>query len=140
MPGLKTYDLFISHAWRYNDDYYRLEKLLNNAPYFSWRNYSVPEHDPKVDPDTETGKRVLLIGLENQIRPVNCVLILAGMYAHYSYWINKEIELAQSYNKPIIGIYPWGQVNAPRVITNVANEMVGWNTITIVSAIRRNSI
>ena len=35
MPELKTYDLFLSHAWRYNDDYYRLEKMLKEAPLFS---------------------------------------------------------------------------------------------------------
>lgn len=140
MPELKTYDLFISHAWRYNADYYRLVELLNAAPNFKWRNYSVPEHDPKVDPDSDAGKRVLLAGLDNQIRPVNCVLILAGMYAHYSYWINKEIEIAQKYNKPIIGIYPWGQIIAPRVVQDAAIEMVGWRTDSIVSAIRRNSI
>ena len=34
MPPLKTYDLFISHAWKYDDDYYRLVKLLENAIYF----------------------------------------------------------------------------------------------------------
>lgn len=24
MPSLRTYDLFISHAWSYGDDYYRI--------------------------------------------------------------------------------------------------------------------
>jgi len=46
MPYLKTYRIFISHAWKYNADYYRLVKMLKNAIYFSWQNYSVPEHDP----------------------------------------------------------------------------------------------
>jgi len=109
MPELKTYDLFISHAWRYNGDYYRLEKLLKEAPLFKWRNYSVPEHDPLVDPNTTVGKVKLTDLLKNQIRPVNCIIILGGMYAHYSDWILKEIELANSYNKPIIAVYPWGQ-------------------------------
>ena len=52
MPELKTYDLFISHAWKYNEDYYRLVDMLNNAPNFKWRNYSVPEHDPVLIPMT----------------------------------------------------------------------------------------
>ena len=140
MPSLKTYDLFISHAWSYNTDYYNLINLISNTPLFNWRNYSVPEHDPKIDPNSNAGKRVLLSGLDNQVRPVNCVLIISGMYAHYSYWINKEIELAQSYGKPIIGINPRGQERAPTVVTNAANEMVNWNTSSIVAAIRRNSI
>lgn len=42
MPRLKIYDLFISHAWRDDDDYNRLVNLLLAAPLFKWRNYSVP--------------------------------------------------------------------------------------------------
>jgi len=140
MPDLKLYDLFISHAWKYNSDYYKLEEMLKEASLFSWRNYSVPTHDPLIDPNTYIGKTKLIQLLDNQVRPVNCVLILGGMYAAYSEWILKEIEIAQSYRKPIIGIYPWGQQNMPLAIQNVATELVGWNTSSIVSAIRRNSI
>ena len=39
MPELKTYDVFISHAWTYNSDYYRLVEMLDKAPNFKWRNY-----------------------------------------------------------------------------------------------------
>jgi hypothetical protein len=140
MPELKTYDLFLSHAWRYNDDYYRVEEMLREAPLFNWRNYSVPEHDPLIDPNSPSGKAKLIELLSKQVRPVNCVLILGGMYAAYSEWILKEIKLAQDLNKPILGIYPWGQRNMPLAIQNAASELVGWNTSSIVSAIRRNSL
>jgi MTH538 TIR-like domain (DUF1863) len=140
MPELKTYDLFLSHAWRYNDDYYKLEKMLKEAILFKWRNYSVPKHDPLIDPNSYAGKAKLTELLDRQVKPVNCVLILGGMYAAYSEWILKEIKLAQGYNKPIIGVYPWGQQNMPLAIQNAATELVGWNTNTIVSAIRRNSL
>ena len=140
MPELKTYDLFLSHAWRYNEDYYRLEEMLRDAPLFNWRNYSVPKHDPLLDPNTYGGKAKLTELLGRQVKPVNCVLILGGMYAAHSEWILKEIKLAQDYDKPILGIYPWGQKNMPLAIKNAADELVGWNTSTIVSAIRRNSI
>jgi hypothetical protein len=136
MPELKTYDLFLSHAWKYNDDYHRLVKLLKDASYFSWRNYSVPEHDPVIDPKTPVGYRKLVSLLDNQVRPVNCVLILAGMYAAYSSWINEEITIAQSYNKPIIGISPWGSERMPIVVQQAAKRIVGWNTSSIVSAVR----
>lgn len=140
MPELKSYDLFISHAWSYNVDYYKLEKMLKEALLFKWRNYSVPVHDPLVDPKTSVGKTKLTQLLDNQVKPVNCVLILGGMYAAHSDWILKEIEIAKAYKKPIIGIYPWGQQNIPLAIQNAATELVGWNTNTIVSAIRRNSL
>jgi hypothetical protein len=140
MPELKTYDLFISHAWQYNDDYYRLEKMLNEALLFKWRNYSVPKHDPLIDPNTHVGKAKLAELLDKQVKPVNCVLILGGMYAAHSEWILKEIELAKAYNKPIIGVYPWGQENMPLAVQNAAKELVRWNTDKIVSAIRQHSL
>jgi hypothetical protein len=105
MPELKSYDLFISHAWRYNLDYYNLEKMLKEASNFLWRNYSVPIHDPLVDPKSDSGKAKLISLLDNQVKPVNCVIILGGMYAAHSEWILKEIQIATSYKKPILGVY-----------------------------------
>lgn len=140
MPQLKTYDLFISHAWRYNEDYYRLVNLLNGAPNFKWRNYSVPEHDPVLDPDDEQDAKILTAELDGQIKPVNCVLIISGMYVTHSKWIQTEINIAQKYGKPIIGIKPRGQERIPVAVSSVAKEMVGWNTDSIVSAIRKHSL
>lgn len=40
------YNLFISHSWAYSDQYDRLVSLLNAAPNFDYRNYSVPKDDP----------------------------------------------------------------------------------------------
>ena len=140
MPTLKTYDLFISHAWFYSKGYDRVVELLKDASNFSWRNYSVPEHDPVVDPNTDVGRRKLTSELDDQIRPVNCFLVIAGMYATYKYWIQKEVEIAQSNGKPIIGLIPWGQEKTPVYIQEASDEMVNWNTNSIVSAIRTYSI
>ena len=138
MPALKTYDLFLSHVWRNDDnsEYYRLVNLLNNQNYFSWRNYSVPEHDPL---GTKTDKQ-LLDALDRQIRPVNCFVIIAGMYVNYRKWIQEELAIAKSYQKPVIGVVPRGQERTPVEVQNAAKEMVNWNTDSIVTAIRRWSL
>ncbi|MCC8422878.1 hypothetical protein [Photorhabdus thracensis] len=39
--------------------------------------------------------------------------------------MQEEIKIAQSYNKPIIGIIPWGQERIPTEIQYIAKEMVG---------------
>ena len=140
MPTLKIYDLFVSHTWNYNADYYRLEQMLHSASNFKWRNYSVPEHDPLINPHSHIGKNKLESLLHNQVKPVNCVIILGGMYTAYSEWVLKEIKLAQFYYKPIIAVYPWGNVRMPLEVQTAANELVNWNTSSIVDAIRRNSI
>jgi len=133
MSDRKTYNLFISHAWEYNEEYWRFVKLLNDAPYFNWRNYSVPEHDPL---HTRTTKQ-LEEALRNQIRPVHVVVILSGMYVSYSYWIQKEIDIAIEMGKSILGVAPWGSQRVPKTVQDAAYEIVGWQTSSIVSAIRR---
>ncbi len=136
MPDLKTYDLFISHAWKYDADYDRLMKMLDEAPNFKWRNYSVPDHDP-----LEAANDVALAAaLRKQISPVNIVVILAGMYAAYSKWISKEMNLADEFRKPMLGVKPWGQLRTPDAVTDRVDELVGWNTSSIVSAIRRHAL
>jgi len=137
MPMLYPYRLFISHAWRYDDDYNRLVNLPDEAPHFSYRNYSVPRDKPVVDPNTEVGYRTLRKALDEQIRPAQCVLIASGMYAAYLQWIQVEVDIARNYGKPIIGVIPWGQMRTPEAVRAVATEMVAWSTISIVAAIRR---
>ena len=66
----------------------------------------------------------------------SCVLILAGVYATYSKWINIEIELAQQMNKTIIAIEPWGSEKTSIVVKKAADKIVRWNTDSIVAAIR----
>lgn len=136
MPALKTYDLFISHAWTYNEEYHRLVKMLSDAPNFYWRNYSVPDHDPLQARTTAA----LMAGLDRQIRPVNAVLILSGMYVNHREWLQAEIEMAQAYPKPIIGVVPWGAERVPALVQNAATAVVRWNTDSIVSAIRAHAL
>ena len=138
MPRLKTYDLFLSHVWRSaeNSEYYRLENLLYEAPYFYWRNYSVPEHDPL---GTKTD-RELRQALNRQIAPVNCLVVVSGMYVNHRKWIQEEINIAVAYDKPIVGVRPWGQERVPIEVQSAVKEMVGWQTSSIVDAIRRWSL
>ena len=133
MPLLREYRIFISHAWQYHSDYDRLIRLLNEAPNFRYRNYSVPRHDPLH----VRSKEELKEELRQQIRPVQVVLILSGMYVDYSEWIQFEMDYAHQLEKPIIGIKPWGSERIPRPVQEKVVEIVGWNTRSIVDAIRR---
>lgn len=131
MPYLRPYRLFISHAWNHNAEYYRLEQMLDSAPLFQWENLSVPQHDPILDADR------LQQELRNQMRPAHAFLILAGMYVAHSDWIDFEIAFARRIGRPIIGIAPHGQERLPAAVQKYADEIVGWNTNSIVGAIRR---
>ena len=133
---MNTYNLFISHSWKHSDAYDRLVDLLRARSYFAFQNYSVPTDDPIHDAgnDTELRREIL-----NQMRPCHVVLILAGVYATYSKWINIEIDLAQggfTSSKPIVAIRPWGAERISTPVSAAADKIVGWNTESIVSAIR----
>lgn len=134
MPTLRTYKVFISHAWDYNEDYYRVESMLKKATYFEWQNLSVPEHDPIKNSEELTYE------LNAQMRPANVFLILAGMYVAHSDWIQYEINFARRIGRPIIGIRPWASVAMPVAVQNAAAEIVGWNTDSIINAIRYHAL
>ena len=135
MSPSRNYYLFISHAWTRNTEYIRLVNLLNAKPRFYWRNYSVPIAKPLH----ANSKRALQREIDDQIRPTQAVLIISGMYVNHRDWIQYEIDKALEWEKPIIGIIPRGNERLPREVTDVADEMVAWNTDSIVKAIRRHA-
>ena len=138
MKGDTMYNLFISHSWAYGDAYDKLVNMLNSASGFSYKNYSVPKNDPIHNAANDAQ---LKAAIKEQMAHASCILVLAGVYATYSKWINIELELAQngfSSPKPIIAIQPWGAERTSSVVKNAATEIVGWNTQSIVAAIRRN--
>lgn len=127
------YRLFISHSWDYDDEYQRLVGLLDDADRFKYRNYSVPEEeqiDATSDDELEEALR------EGQIKPASVVIVLAGLYSTYSDWIGKEIRMAREEDKPILGVKPWGSDKTSDYVSSLSDEMVGWNTTSIVDAIR----
>ena len=135
---MNTYNIFISHAWKYTEHYNKVVQWLDEAKNegtLNWKNYSVPEHDPLIDPNSSAGKNTLKNELKDQIKPASVVLVLAGMYVSYSDWIDFEIDTAVNSNKYIIGIEPWGQERIPSKVSNNADVMVGWNKNSVINAI-----
>ena len=96
MPLLHNYKLFISHAWSYSDRYKRAVEFLNDAPNFTWSNFSVPE-DKAFE---GMNNAELSEQMRRQIRPVQCVIIVSGMYVNHSAWIQFEMDFAKSQGKP----------------------------------------
>ena len=128
-----TYNLFISHSWTYGDAYDKLVSMLNRAPNFTYKNYSVPKDDPIHNANND---RELKAAIRNQMQHASCVLIMAGKYASFSKWIQIEIALAQEMGKRIIAVEPWGAEHTSVVVKQAANVKAGWNTASIVSAIK----
>ncbi len=134
MPALTNYRLFISHSWTYGDAYEKLVSFFSEHPNFKWTDYSVPKNDPIHDAPNETA---LYNAIKNQIAPVNCVVMLAGVYSTYSKWINKEIEISKTvFSKPIVAVEPWGSEKTSALVKANADTIVKWQSASIVAAIR----
>lgn len=136
------YNLFISHSWSHSDNYKSLCDLLDEASYFTYRNYSIPKDDPlRISAKTDYYYKLQLRRkLSDQMKYASVVLILAGVYSSYSDAIDMEISIAKELKKPIIAIELWGAERTSNVVKNNADIIVRWNTDSIVKAIREYSI
>lgn len=133
---MKTHNLFISHSWNYSNQYINLINLLKKRTYFDFRDYSVPKDDPVHDADSD---KELKAAIKNQMSPCGVIIILAGVYASCSKWIDIEINLAKNgfiYSKPILAVKPLGSQKISTVVREAADKLVGWNTESIVNGIR----
>lgn len=137
MPQLRLYSLFISHSWTYGDAYGKLTGLLNESSYFNWRDYSVPKDSPIHNAPTTN---MLESAIREQMRHASCVLIMAGKYSTFSKWIKREVRIAQELGKPILAITPWGAEHISTVVKDAADEVVKWQSASIIDAIRRNAL
>lgn len=129
----KTSNIFISHSWTHSKDYDGLVNLLDKAPNFKYKNYSVPKDNPIHHENSDIKLRQ---AIKRQMKPASSVLILTGVYATNSKWINNELELAKSMNKKIIAIDKRGAERTSTVAHNAADKEVKWNTGSIINAIK----
>jgi len=133
---MTIYNLFISHSWAYSDAYEKFIALLDAKPRFSYNNYSVPKDDPIHTQGTD---KELIEAIKRKIQPTQVVVILSGVYASYSKWIDKEIQIAQTAfttPTPILAVQPWGAERTSETVKDAADKIVGWNTDSIVGGIR----
>lgn len=130
------YNIFISHAWHRSEHYNKIVEWLNSYSFLDWRNYSVPKEHP-LDSRNNIELRN---DLTNQIRPASCVIILSGMYAAYSDWIEYELNEAYRMKKYIIAVEPWGQERMPKIIKEKASATVGWNSASVVKAVIQSQL
>lgn len=128
------YNLFVSHSWAYSDAYDKLVMLLKAKSGFDYRDYSVPKNDPIHHANNDYQ---LKQAIRAQMQHASCVLVLAGVYSTYSKWINIEVELAKEMHKTIIAVEPWAAERTSQFVKTNADYIVGWNTDSIVNAIRK---
>ena len=130
--------VFISHSWSYSDHYDTLaawifdENWTAGQASLNFQNFSVPRNDPIHNAQND---KQLRDAIYNKISRSHVVLIPTGMYAEYSTWIQKEIDGAKLYGKPILAVNPWGQERKSTTVIENATASAGWNKDPIVKKI-----
>jgi hypothetical protein len=137
METTKTYDIFVTHAWRFHEDWTKFSELMDKIPGVAWRNFSLPWHDPAMSPNTEVGGRFIRSFLEGQIIPVHVVILLAGVYEIRSArrWVDVEVEMARKHNKPIIGLPAHNKETVPDEVSAMCDVNSGWDGARIIATI-----
>jgi hypothetical protein len=94
---------------------------LNSDVHFLWENCSVPKDDPlRFLQRLPKSYRYLVRQLDERIFQSDYPLVLAGMYAAHSGWIQSEIEAAKDLGKPIIAARPRGNERLPDAVMHAA--------------------
>lgn len=138
VPGPKVASaklkLFISHSWRYSDDRLGVHDLLQQR----WRkgedfiDLAVPADHPihGADDDAE-----LFDKLRQRILRAHVLLVMGGMYANNSAWIETEVTIARALGIPVLTVVPLGQERIASAATRFENGRVRWRGDSIREAI-----
>lgn len=133
----RTRDLFISHAWRYHDDWSRLSALLDAHDPYAWRNFSLPWFDPALNPATHSGGETLRWSLESQIIPAHAMILLSSVFAQQGSrkWIDFEVAMARKHSKPILALPVWGEPEVPSEVADIADVVAAWDVEKLLAMI-----
>jgi hypothetical protein len=136
LPG--TYDIFISHSWRYDQEWTDMVALLDGVLGRKWRNWSLPWYDPGLDRFTPQGHAELVDILDGQLSQCGALLVLADICKgnRGSTWLGIEIELAKKYRKPIFGIAGNHDGAFPEQFRKDVLAVVKWSAKDIVGLLK----
>ncbi|WP_341908761.1 TIR domain-containing protein [Polaromonas sp. YR568] len=130
--------VFISHAWAYSSHYDTLAEWVFNGNWsfgsasLDFRDFSVPKTHPI---HSARNTEALRTAIFNQIARSHVIVIPTGMYANYSDWIQKEIDGAKGYAKPILAVNPRAQERTSGIVVDNSDMHVGWNKNSVVDGI-----
>lgn len=131
----KTYKLFISHRWEYDNLLQNLKNLLNERGYFSAEYYQI-EKDSPINSENAS---VIKANITKRLEESDVVLAIAGVSASYSEWMQWEMDKALDLGLKIIGVIPRGNERISQEVYSRSETDVRWNTESIVDAIRKYS-
>ena len=132
-----TYDLFLTHAWRYTDEWQGLVALLDAHLPGRWRNWSLPWYDTSIERLSTEGHAELERLLHGQISMASAIVLVPETIGttEGQTWLDIQLAIAGRYAKPIIGVRPRDGQPFPKELAERVDCVVGRDAGDIIQAL-----
>ena len=127
--------LFVTHLFAPDDAYFRVFEYLESQPNFYYTNLASPEKPPR-----SKEKEAVREDLRRQMSEAEVVILLSSLYSRDHVLIEYQGLYAQSCEKPLIVMEPFGVIDpVPAKLREMADEVVRWDGREMADAIRRQA-
>jgi len=127
--------IFVTHLYEPDESYFRVFEYLESQPNFFYRNHSAPDKPPR-----SKEKEAIREDLRRQMTDAEVVIVLSSLYLRDAVSIEYQCLYAQSCDKPLIVLEPFGtNETVPAKLRDLAAEVVPWNGREMGDAIRRQA-
>ncbi len=127
--------LFVTHLYAPDESYFRVFEYLESSPNFFYLNLATPEKPPR-----SKEKEAIREDLRRQMTDAEVVVLLSSLYERDPVLIEYQGLYAQSCDKPLIVMEPFGtELKVPAKLREMADEVVPWNGREMADAIRRQA-
>ncbi len=127
--------LFVSHLYEPDESYFRVFEYLESQPNFFYTNLASPDRPPR-----SKEKEAIREDLRRQMADAEVVILLSSLYLREPTTIEFQALYAQSCDKPVIVMEPFGTTDpVPAKLRELADEVLAWNGREMADAIRRQA-
>jgi hypothetical protein len=127
--------IFVVHGWILDDDYSRIIEYLESSENFFYKALSKPDAAvPGGD-----GSAARRSAVAEVLKGAECVVCSAGIWERFNDWARYTVQRAQEMDLPIVAIEHFGPKEMDPRLRGYASEVVGWDSRSIVDAIRREA-
>ena len=127
--------LFVTHLYAPDETYFRVFEYLESQPNFYYSNLSTPDKPPR-----SKEKEAIREDLRRQMADSEVVVALSTLYLRDPTGIEYQCLFAQSCDKPMVVMEPFGTTEpVPDKLREFAEEVVPWNGREMGDAIRRQA-
>lgn len=127
--------LYAVHGWHRDEDYARLFEYIESADNFFYRALSDPDA-VSTQGDGVAARRSLI---SDALKEAECVVCSAGTWERFNDWARYTVESARRLDLPVVAIEHFGPKDMDVRLKGFAAETVGWDSRSIVDAIRREA-